>query len=84
MPAVWHRGAKKGRVIAQSPPAAYGLLPIEQALADAINSWPGPRAAGLDGSTPNRVTDSPLFDLLQVVVTPHLRFHQRGAGLAGN
>jgi D-3-phosphoglycerate dehydrogenase / 2-oxoglutarate reductase len=51
--------------------AARGGLIDEQALADAINSG-HVRAAGLDVFSTEPCTDSPLFDLPQVVVTPHL------------
>ncbi|WP_280179903.1 phosphoglycerate dehydrogenase [Nocardia cyriacigeorgica] len=51
--------------------AARGGLIDEQALADAIKSG-HVRAAGLDVFVTERCTDSPLFDLPQVVVTPHL------------
>ncbi|MCK8616263.1 phosphoglycerate dehydrogenase [Gordonia sp. C13] len=59
---------KKGVVIVN---AARGGLIDEQALADAINSGQV-RAAGLDVFATEPCTDSPLFDLPQVVVTPHL------------
>lgn len=51
--------------------AARGGLIDEQALADAINSG-HVRGAGLDVFATEPCTDSPLFDLPQVVVTPHL------------
>ncbi len=51
--------------------AARGGLIDEQALADAITSG-HVRAAGLDVFATEPCTDSPLFDLPQVVVTPHL------------
>ena len=51
--------------------AARGGLIDEAALADAINSG-HVRAAGLDVFATEPCTDSPLFDLPQVVVTPHL------------
>ncbi|MEU0500384.1 phosphoglycerate dehydrogenase [Nocardia sp. NPDC005998] len=51
--------------------AARGGLVDEQALADAIKSG-HVRAAGLDVFDTEPCTDSPLFDLPQVVVTPHL------------
>ncbi|WP_446221462.1 phosphoglycerate dehydrogenase [Nocardia sp. IBHARD005] len=51
--------------------AARGGLIDEQALADSINSG-HVRAAGLDVFETEPCTDSPLFDLPQVVVTPHL------------
>ena len=51
--------------------AARGGLVDEQALADAINSG-HVRAAGLDVFDTEPCTDSPLFELPQVVVTPHL------------
>ncbi|WP_067854346.1 phosphoglycerate dehydrogenase [Nocardia shimofusensis] len=59
---------KKGVIIVN---AARGGLIDEQALADAINSG-HVRAAGLDVFETEPCTDSPLFDLPQVVVTPHL------------
>jgi len=59
---------KKGVIIVN---AARGGLIDEQALADAINSG-HVRAAGLDVFATEPCTDSPLFDLPQVVVTPHL------------
>ena len=51
--------------------AARGGLIDEAALADAILSG-HVRAAGLDVFSSEPCTDSPLFDLPQVVVTPHL------------
>ena len=51
--------------------AARGGLIDEQALADAIASG-HVRGAGLDVFSTEPCTDSPLFDLPQVVVTPHL------------
>ena len=51
--------------------AARGGLIDEQALADAITSG-HVRGAGLDVFASEPCTDSPLFDLPQVVVTPHL------------
>jgi len=51
--------------------AARGGLVDEAALADAISSG-HVRAAGLDVYSKEPCTDSPLFDLPQVVVTPHL------------
>ena len=51
--------------------AARGGLIDEQALADAITSG-HVRAAGLDVFSTEPCTDSPLFALPQVVVTPHL------------
>ncbi|MBO0854765.1 MAG: phosphoglycerate dehydrogenase [Nocardia sp.] len=51
--------------------AARGGLVDEQALADAITSG-HVRAAGLDVYATEPCTDSPLFELPQVVVTPHL------------
>ncbi|MGV9827451.1 MULTISPECIES: phosphoglycerate dehydrogenase [unclassified Gordonia (in: high G+C Gram-positive bacteria)] len=59
---------KKGVVIVN---AARGGLVDEQALADAITSGQV-RAAGLDVFATEPCTDSPLFELPQVVVTPHL------------
>lgn len=51
--------------------AARGGLIDEQALADAIKSGQV-RAAGLDVFATEPCTDSPLFELPEVVVTPHL------------
>ncbi|ORA76481.1 phosphoglycerate dehydrogenase [Mycolicibacter kumamotonensis] len=51
--------------------AARGGLIDEAALAEAITSG-HVRAAGLDVFATEPCTDSPLFDLPQVVVTPHL------------
>ncbi|MBY8856296.1 phosphoglycerate dehydrogenase [Nocardia sp. CA2R105] len=51
--------------------AARGGLIDESALADAIKSG-HVRGAGLDVYETEPCTDSPLFDLPQVVVTPHL------------
>jgi D-3-phosphoglycerate dehydrogenase len=51
--------------------AARGGLIDEQALADAIRSG-HVRAAGLDVFATEPCTDSPLFDLPQAIVTPHL------------
>ncbi|MBM7366437.1 phosphoglycerate dehydrogenase [Gordonia hydrophobica] len=51
--------------------AARGGLIDEQALADAITSGKV-RGAGLDVFDSEPCTDSPLFELDQVVVTPHL------------
>ncbi|MGW4365190.1 phosphoglycerate dehydrogenase [Nocardia takedensis] len=51
--------------------AARGGLVDESALAEAIKSG-HVRAAGLDVFETEPCTDSPLFDLPQVVVTPHL------------
>lgn len=51
--------------------AARGGLIDEAALADAITSG-RVRAAGLDVFATEPCTDSPLFNLPQVVVTPHL------------
>lgn len=59
---------KRGVIIVN---AARGGLIDEQALADAITSGQV-RAAGLDVFSTEPCTDSPLFDLPQVVVTPHL------------
>ena len=51
--------------------AARGGLIDENALADAVRSG-HVQAAGLDVYATEPCTDSPLFDLPQVVVTPHL------------
>jgi D-3-phosphoglycerate dehydrogenase / 2-oxoglutarate reductase len=51
--------------------AARGGLIDEQALADAVRSG-HVRGAGLDVFSTEPCTDSPLFELPQVVVTPHL------------
>jgi D-3-phosphoglycerate dehydrogenase len=51
--------------------AARGGLVDEQALADAVRSG-HVRGAGIDVFTTEPCTDSPLFDLPEVVVTPHL------------
>lgn len=51
--------------------AARGGLVDEAALADAITGG-HVRAAGLDVFATEPCTDSPLFELAQVVVTPHL------------
>jgi len=51
--------------------AARGGLVDEAALAEAISSG-HVRAAGLDVYSTEPCTDSPLFELPQVVVTPHL------------
>lgn len=51
--------------------AARGGLVDEAALADAVSSG-HVRAAGLDVYSTEPCTDSPLFELPQVVVTPHL------------
>lgn len=51
--------------------AARGGLIDEAALADAVRSG-HVRAAGLDVFSKEPCTDSPLFELPQVVVTPHL------------
>jgi D-3-phosphoglycerate dehydrogenase len=51
--------------------AARGGLVDEAALADAITSG-HVRAAGIDVYSKEPCTDSPLFDLPQVVATPHL------------
>lgn len=59
---------KKGVVIVN---AARGGLIDEHALADAITSG-HVFAAGLDVFSTEPCTDSPLFELPQVVVTPHL------------
>lgn len=59
---------KKGVIIVN---AARGGLIDEQALADAIAGGQV-RGAGLDVFSTEPCTDSPLFNLPQVVVTPHL------------
>lgn len=59
---------KKGVIIVN---AARGGLIDEHALADAITSG-HVFAAGLDVFSTEPCTDSPLFELPQVVVTPHL------------
>ena len=51
--------------------AARGGLIDEQALADAVRSG-HVRGAGIDVFSTEPCTDSPLFDLPEVVVTPHL------------
>ncbi|OCB19659.1 phosphoglycerate dehydrogenase [Mycobacterium malmoense] len=51
--------------------AARGGLVDEAALADAVSSG-HVRAAGIDVFAKEPCTDSPLFELPQVVVTPHL------------
>ncbi len=51
--------------------AARGGLIDEQALVEAVRSGQV-RAAGVDVFSKEPATDSPLFDLPQVVVTPHL------------
>ena len=51
--------------------AARGGLIIEEALAEAVSSG-HVRAAGLDVFATEPTTESPLFELPQVVVTPHL------------
>jgi D-3-phosphoglycerate dehydrogenase len=51
--------------------AARGGLVDEAALADAVTSG-HVRAAGIDVFSSEPCTDSPLFELPQVVVTPHL------------
>ena len=51
--------------------AARGGLVDEAALAEAVNNG-HVRAAGIDVFSSEPCTDSPLFDLPQVVVTPHL------------
>ena len=51
--------------------AARGGLVDEAALVDAVSSG-HVRAAGIDVFSTEPCTDSPLFDLPQVVVTPHL------------
>ena len=60
--------SKKGQIIVN---AARGGLVDEQALADAITSG-HIRGAGFDVFDTEPCTDSPLFGLAQVVVTPHL------------
>ncbi|SER80588.1 phosphoglycerate dehydrogenase [Corynebacterium cystitidis] len=60
--------AKKGQIIIN---AARGGLVDEQALADAITSG-HIRGAGFDVYETEPCTDSPLFALDEVVVTPHL------------
>lgn len=60
--------AKPGQIIIN---AARGGLVDEAALADAIKSG-HIRGAGFDVFATEPCTDSPLFDLEQVVVTPHL------------
>lgn len=60
--------SKKGQIIIN---AARGGLVDEQALADAIESG-HIRGAGFDVYSTEPCTDSPLFKLPQVVVTPHL------------
>ncbi|MBB3036226.1 phosphoglycerate dehydrogenase [Hoyosella altamirensis] len=59
---------KKGVIIVN---AARGGLIDESALADAIKSGQV-KAAGIDVFATEPCTDSPLYDLPQVVVTPHL------------
>jgi D-3-phosphoglycerate dehydrogenase len=59
---------KKGVIIVN---AARGGLVDEQALADAVTGG-HVRAAGLDVFATEPCIDSPLFELPQVVVTPHL------------
>lgn len=59
---------KKGVIVVN---AARGGLVDEQALADAITSG-HVFAAGIDVYASEPCTDSPLFELPQVVVTPHL------------
>ncbi len=59
---------KKGVIIVN---AARGGLIDEAALADAITSGQV-RGAGIDVFASEPCTDSPLFELPQVVVTPHL------------
>jgi D-3-phosphoglycerate dehydrogenase len=51
--------------------AARGGLVDEEALADAVSSG-HVRAAGIDVFAKEPCTDGPLFELSQVVVTPHL------------
>ena len=60
--------SKKGQIIIN---AARGGLVDEQALADAIKSG-HIRGAGFDVYASEPCTDSPLFELDEVVVTPHL------------
>ncbi len=60
--------SKKGQIIIN---AARGGLVDEQALADAISSG-HIRGAGFDVYETEPCTDSPLFGLEEVVVTPHL------------
>lgn len=60
--------SKKGQIIIN---AARGGLVNEQALADAIQSG-HIRGAGFDVFDTEPCTDSPLFGLPEVVVTPHL------------
>ena len=60
--------AKPGQIIIN---AARGGLVDEQALADAIKSG-HIRGAGFDVYATEPCTDSPLFELEEVVVTPHL------------
>lgn len=60
--------SKKGQIIIN---AARGGLVDEQALADAIRSG-HIRGAGFDVYATEPCTDSPLFELDEVVVTPHL------------
>ncbi|WIM68685.1 phosphoglycerate dehydrogenase [Corynebacterium breve] len=60
--------SKKGQIIIN---AARGGLVDEQALADAIKSG-HIRGAGFDVYSSEPCTDSPLFELDEVVVTPHL------------
>lgn len=60
--------AKEGQIIIN---AARGGLVDEQALADAIESG-RIRGAGFDVYASEPCTDSPLFELDQVVATPHL------------
>ncbi len=59
---------KRGVIIVN---AARGGLVDEQALADAVRSGQV-AAAGIDVYASEPCTDSPLFELPQVVVTPHL------------
>ncbi|WP_066527067.1 phosphoglycerate dehydrogenase [Corynebacterium bouchesdurhonense] len=60
--------AKQGQIIIN---AARGGLVDEQALADAIKEG-RIRGAGFDVYATEPCTDSPLFELEEVVVTPHL------------